>query len=113
MLKPNIFHGVAASEVARKLPHEFQGMVDTHRLQDDPYTVIAFPGMRGESTSVVDSKTLSKILIKAQTRNEPLVVVAHNFTSEAVGLLSQFNAVYFFKSDYFWSDERLFSIRDK
>lgn len=112
-LKPHIFHDVPAPEVARRVSHEFQEVVDKQRLKDGPYTVISFPGMRGESTSIVDSKVLSKALSKVQSRKEQIVAVAHNFTSEARELLNQCNAIFFFKSDFFWSDETWRNIRDK
>src|SRR2546425_4538028 len=53
-LKANITKNVSASQVAAKAPREFGPFIDVRRLTDGPYTVIAFPGMRGESSSIVD-----------------------------------------------------------
>ena len=112
-LKPAIFHGVHPHDVLRKISKEFHGIVDLNRLTEDVYTVFAFPGMRGESTSIVDSNVLSKALEKCHSNSETVVAVAHNFTREARDMLNEHHAIYFFKSDYFWSDDSWGHIRDK
>jgi hypothetical protein len=112
-LKANIFHGVPVSEIPNRVVREFREIIDLKPLTKDTYTIISYPGMRGESQSIVDSKTISKTLLKAAARNEPIVAVAHNFTSEALELLQKHRAVHFCKSNFFWSDESWANIRDK
>jgi len=112
-LKPAIFLGVHPQDVLRKLSREFHDVVDLNRLTEDTYTVVAFPGMRGESTSIVDSTVLSKAFEKCRVDSETVVVVAHNFTREAREMLNERSAIHFFKSDFFWSDESWRNIRDK
>jgi hypothetical protein len=104
--------GVEASKIMKSVPHEFHRVVDQSQLKAGPYTVISFPGMRGESSSIVDSKTLSKALAKVPATDQ-IVAIAHNFTAEARELLSRANALCFFTSDFFWSDESWAHIRDK
>lgn len=112
-LKPTISHGVHPQDILRKLSKEFHGIVDLNRLTEKSYTVFAFPGMRGESTSIVDSTVLTKALDKCNVNSETVVAVAHNFTREARDVLNERHAIYFFKSDFFWSDESWRNIRDK
>lgn len=111
-IRPSISRNVPASEVPLRVSPEFRDAVDRRQLNRGSYTVISFPGMRGESSSIVNSKTLSKALSKSAT-SEPIVVVAHNFTAEARELLAGLNAQCFFTSDFFWTDERLAFIRNK
>jgi len=87
--------------------------LDDSLLRAQSYTVVSFPGMRGDSTSIVDSKTLEKALRKCPATENNVLAVAHGFTAEAQELLSNLNALYFFSSDFYWSDESWASIRDK
>ena len=111
-LKPAISHRVPPSDVLRKLSKEFHEFVDLGRLRDETYTVIAFPGMRGESTSIVDSRVLSKALARCDLESEKAVVVAHNFTREALDNLNERGAIYFSRSDSYWTDESWRHVRD-
>jgi hypothetical protein len=111
-LKPTIFHGVSADSVASRVSREFKTFVDVQRLNVGSYTVIAFPGMRGESTSIVDSKVMARSLAKAKSSGEPIVTVAHNFTAEARAMLDAIGAQYFSRSDFYWSDASWSNIRD-
>jgi hypothetical protein len=110
-LKPTIAKNVPGEQVTLKVPHEFQSVIDARRLGAGPYVVVAFPGMRGESSSIVDSGTLSRALEKVDELAGTVVVVAHNFTSEAREILDQRGAVRFNKNDFFWSDESLARVR--
>lgn len=111
-IRASISKGVAAADVPRRVSPEFREAIDLHHLRDGTFTVLSFPGMRGESSSIVDSKTLSKALSKCPP-DAPIVAVAHNFTAESRELLSGLNAQFFFTSDFFWTDERWAEIRDK
>lgn len=111
-LKPAIFRNVAPPDVLRKLASEFHSFVNLGRLDEATYTVLAFPGMRGESTSIVDSHVLSKALEKCDPSLEPVIAVAHSFTLEAQKMLGDCGGIYFFKSDFFWTDESYRRIRD-
>jgi len=111
-LKPSIFRGVSAAGVAQRVSKEFQAVVDVQRLNAGPYTVIAFPGRRGSSSPVVDSKALEKILPKAKASGEPIVAVANGFTAEARATLDGIDALYFYPFDSHWSDESWYMIRD-
>jgi hypothetical protein len=82
------------------------------RLTGGPYTVIAFPGMRGESSSIVDTPAMVKALEKVAP-SEPVVVIAHDFTAEVRAALEQLNAVFFSRRDTGWTDESWRAIRDK
>ena len=73
--------------------------------------ILENPGMRGESSSIVTSKAISRVLTRATARGQPLVVIAHNFTAEALKLLEAHGAVVFSRSDHFWSDASYAAIR--
>ena len=111
-LKSTIARNVNASQVALKAPREFVPYVDAHRLGGGPYTVITFPGMRGESSSIVDTPTMAKALERAGS-SAPLVVIAHDFTAEVRAQLEWLNAIFFFRRDSGWTDESWRTIRDK
>jgi hypothetical protein len=111
-LKAQISHSVPAADVAKKVPGEFKDLIKSGRLASPTYTVIAFPGMRGHSTSIVDSKTLTKALVKFEPTEEKVIVVAHDFTLEARSLMEEKGLIPIFKSDFGWTDERWAYIRD-
>ena len=111
-LKPHISNNVPPSGVRSRISPEFHGLLDDSLLRAQSYTVISFPGMRGDSTSIVDSKTLAKALSKCPPSGGSVLAVAHGFTAEAQEVLSNINAVYFFTSDFYWSDESWARIRD-
>lgn len=102
-----------ASEVVRRVASEFKDLVDVSKLPDGPVTVVNFPGMRGSSTFIVDSKSLQKALEKAKVDGAPIVIVAHGFTQEARELLASEGAIAYFKSDFFWTDESWKSIHER
>jgi hypothetical protein len=54
---------------------------------------------------------MSKALEKAEGSN-PIVVIAHDFTAEVRTKLQQMNAIFFFRRDSGWTDERWRAIRD-
>jgi hypothetical protein len=113
--KPTIFRSVSAGSIAQRVAKEYCSAIDVLRLADETYTVISFPSMRGQSSSVIDSTTLERSLAKARVSGEPLVAVAHSFTAEARASLDAIGAYYFFTSDHYWSDEswsRIHSIRE-
>lgn len=112
-LKPHITSNVPPLKIRSHISPEFHELLDDSLLQAKLYTVISFPGMRGASSSIVDSKSLAKALHKCLPTNNGLFAVAHSFTAEAKDMLSNLNAVYFFTSDHYWSDESWARIRDK
>lgn len=112
-LKASIAKNVPPEQVKLKVPHEFQTVIDARRLGQGPFVVVSFPGMRSESSSIVDSATLSRALAKVAAEPGTIVAVAHNFTAEARTLLDQRGAVRFNQNDFFWTDESLASIRNK
>ncbi len=111
-LKPNITHCVTVSDVPKKVPGEFQGLIKTGHLDSPLYTVVSFPGMKGNSTSIVDSKTLLKALKKCQPTSDRIIIVAHDFTLEARTIMEEKRIIAIFKSDFGWTDERWAHIRD-
>ena len=112
-LKASIFHRVPAADIANRVPREFRDFVNVRQLKGALYTVISYPGMRGESSSIVDSKVLAKALKKAQAKPEPIVAVAHTFTAEARSLLARSNATGFASHDVLhWTDASHARIRD-
>ena len=112
-LKPHISNNVPPSGVRSCISPEFHRLLDDSLLQAHSYTVISFPGMRGDSTSIVDSKTLEKALRKCSPTSDSLLAVAHAFTAEAQEILASLKVLYFFTSDFYWSDESWARIRDK
>ena len=112
-LKANISINVTPLGVRSRISSEFHELLNESLLRDSSYAVISFPGMRGESTSIVDSKSLEKALRRLAQTDEQLIVVAHNFTSEAREMLSNLKAICVSKSDFYWSDESWARIRDK
>ena len=111
MLKANIAKNVPTDQVRLKVPHEFQAAVDPRMLQHGTYTVIAFPGMRSESSSIVDSGAIARALAKVEGASGAIVAVAHNFTAEARAILEERGALRFNTNDFFWTDESLARIR--
>ena len=71
-LKPQISHKVPTSDVPNKVPGEFKDLIKAGRLVSPIYTVVSFPGMKGNSTSIVDSKTLTKALRKCESESGPV-----------------------------------------
>ena len=82
---------------------EFHRLLDDPLLQAHSYTVISFPGMHGDSTSIVDSKTLQKALRKYSPTSDGRLAVTHAFTAEAQAILASLKVLYFFTSDFYWS----------
>jgi hypothetical protein len=112
-LKARISTNVAASKVASKVSREFAKCIDPCRLSHGgPFTVIAFPGRRGDSNSIVDTTAITKALGQIESMNQ-IIAVAHDFTSEARNKLDHMNAIMFYLSDFGWTDERWSFIRDK
>jgi hypothetical protein len=112
-LKPRIFSNVSPSSVRSRISPEFYKCLDESQLRAPSYTVVSFSGMRGNATSIVDSKSLSRALRKSFPPNDRLIAVAHNFTAEAREMLGKLNAICFSTSDFYWSDKSLANIRDK
>lgn len=112
-LKPTIFYNVPRLEIHSRVVHEFKLVIDSKKLNEDTYTLVFYPGMRGKSTSIVDSKSISKAISKTSEHNQTIVTVAHAFTSEAFEVLEKEKAVHFYKSSFYWSDESLRNIRVK
>lgn len=111
-LKPQISRGVPATDVPKKVPGEFKDLIKAGRLDSHIYTVVSFSGMKGNSTSIVDSKTLTKALKKCEADSNRIIVVAHDFTLETRTLMEDKGIIAIFKSDFGWTDERWAYIRD-
>src|ERR1035438_924967 len=105
-LKAQIFSGVTATDVPKKVPGEFKDLIKSDHLDSPVYTVVSFPGMRVHSTSIVDSKTLTKALKKIEPTSEKIIVVAHDFTLEARTIMGEKGTISIFRSDFGWTDER-------
>lgn len=108
-LKANIRRHVPVTKVQSCAASEYHDCIDHRRLKEPFYTVICYPG--GASSYIVDSKTMGKALDKMGACQEPVVVIAHDFTSEALELLDALNAVVFRQRDWFWSDESWAALR--
>ena len=96
-----------------RVPHEFSDLIDLKQLPEPIYTLIAYPGMRGAGTSIVDSKSISKAIAKAASGEKPMVAVAHGFTEEALDVIRANGAVAFSQSDFHWTDQSFAGIRDR
>jgi hypothetical protein len=104
-LKPAIHRSIAPQAVTLHTPHEFREFVLVGRLDRPLYTVISYPGMRSESSSVVTSRSIKRAIAEAVDTGEPLIAIAHNFTAEAIALLEAQGAIVFRRHDYHWTDE--------
>jgi hypothetical protein len=111
-LKPQISTDVPAADVPKKVSGEFKGLVKIASLANQDYTVVSFPGMRGHSTSIIDSKTLTKALKKTSPTSQKIIVVAHDFTVEAREIMKTEEIMPIFERDFGWTDERWAYIRD-
>lgn len=111
-LKPQISTDVPAADVSKRVSGEFKGLINTARLENQDYTVISFPGMRGHSTSIIDSKTLVTALNKITPTRQKIIVVAHDFTVEAREIMKPEGIIAVFERDSGWTDERWAYIRD-
>ena len=112
-MKSTIFNRVPRTEVPNRFPLEFKGFINIAVLKDDQYTVIVFPGSKGTSTTIINSKTLVKALNKAGNNGEKVVVAAHEFTKEAYAILKEQNAIVFSGNEFHWTDESINAIRQK
>jgi hypothetical protein len=112
-LKPSIHYCVPASGVSKRAAHEYQEFIDIKRLTQPAYTVVCYPGMRGESSSIANYKSISKAIARAISHGAPIVAIAHNFTAEALELLLSHGAVVFRQRDDHWTDSSLASLREK
>ncbi len=108
-IKPHIFRDVHANDVAPRLPLGFRQNTNHPLREDTLHTLITFPGEH----TIVESKAARKALLKASGDENQLVLVAHNFTSEARELIEQQGAILFVDSDFFWTDASWKNIRDK
>jgi len=111
-LKPKIYKAVPATNVVDRCVSELASCIDLKKLGDEIYTVVCYPGMRNESSSIVDSRNIEKVLSKVSSEPYRVVAIAHNFTEEAKQLLEARDAVYFFSSDFYWSDASWAKIRN-
>ncbi|WP_386065909.1 hypothetical protein ACFJIW_15290 [Tahibacter sp. UC22_41] len=111
-IKPHISNRVPPTAVRSRIAAEFRELVAESLLRAPSYTVISFPGMRGHSTSIVDSKSLKKALRTPPPAGDRLLVVAHAFTAEALEILSELDAVCFSGPDFHWTDASWARIRD-
>ena len=112
-MKPTIHYGVPASGISKRAAHEYQEFIDIKRLTQPAYTVVCYPGKRGESSSIANSKSISKAIARAISHGAPIVAIAHNFTAEALELLLSHGAVVFRQRDHHWSDTSLASVSEK
>ena len=92
---------------------EFSDLVNISILTEERYTVISYSGMKNSSTTILNSKTLGKVLEKASLTSEKIVVAAHEFTQEAYELLKEYGAIGFAKSEFYWTDESINGITHK
>jgi hypothetical protein len=109
--KPQISFRVSADDVPQKVSGEFKGLIQSKRLTDPEYTVVSFSGMKGNSTSIVDSKNLIKALEKCESRPDRIIVAAHDYTLEARSLMEERGIIAIFARDFGWTDERWEHIR--
>lgn len=112
-IKPNIYESIPGLSIPKRVATEFKDLIEIKRIENKTFTLLAFPGMKGESSSIVNSKTIKKALSKIKNKNERVVVIAHNFTDEAVEILNEIEAIIFSKRDFHWTDESLKGIREK
>ncbi len=109
-LRPAIHRSVPAATVAAR---EFRPFVRPELLIHPFYTVISYPGRRGESPSVVMSRSIGRALEKIAGEQAPIVAIAHNFTAEALELLEAQRAVVVRQGDFYWSDRSYEEIAPK
>jgi hypothetical protein len=109
--KPSIAKNVPPEQVTLKVPHEFRSSIDARLLAKGPYTVVAFPGMRSSSSSIVNSSTIARALEKVESEPGTVVAVAHDFTTEARDLLTKHGAILFSRGDWSWTDASLAKVR--
>lgn len=69
--------------------------------------------MKNNATSIIDSATLRRALKNLDAEPERIVVVAHSLTAEALALLEERDGLAFVTSEFYWTDERWETVRDK
>jgi hypothetical protein len=111
-LKPNIYESIQGLSIPKKVAREFKDLIDIKRLENNEFTLIAFPAMKGETSSIANFKTIKKALNKIKNKENKVVAVAHNFTDEATDILDEIEAIVFSKRDFFWSDASLKRIKE-
>ena len=112
--KPTIFRKVPADQIVLRVPREFRDAIDVRQLKHRCYTVIAFPGGQGPgySPAMADSRALGRVL-PGLDGSEPIVVVASNFTVEALAMIDQKSGHAFRRSHHHWSDASWAHIHDR
>ena len=110
-MKATIFKNVPKKDISKRVASEFSDLIDLNALNEEQYSVVSYSGMKNSSTTILNSKTLSKALRKAALNSETIVVAAHEFTQEAYELLKQYKAIGFAKSEFYWTDESINSLR--
>ncbi|WP_299874440.1 hypothetical protein [uncultured Cocleimonas sp.] len=109
--KPKIFESVLKEDIEKKLPREFKKLINFTLLKNSKYSIICYPAMQNNSTTIVNSRSLTKALQKVKSKS--ILIIAHNFTEEAVVLSKEGDITLFSQSDFFWTDESIGNIRNK
>ena len=114
--RARIHRNVPANEVVNRVPGEFRQRLAIERLDLPAYTVVCVPGQRRSSTTIIDSPTSAKVIEAANGGVQPLVFVAHAFTTEALAMLQARHAITIVvhSSEIFtWTDDSWAQVRDR
>jgi hypothetical protein len=111
-MKATIFKNVKKEQVHQRVASEYSNLIDRKSLGECLYSVISYPGMKNNSTTILSSKDLRKDIKRIENEDNKIIVVAHAFTEEARELLTSLGALYFSKSDFYWTDESIKRIKN-
>lgn len=61
-MKATIFKHVPKKDISKRVASEFSHLIDLNALNEEQYPVVSYSGMKNNSTTILNSKTLSKAL---------------------------------------------------
>lgn len=107
-MKATLHRAISPAAIPARLPPLFRPLIDPKKLGAAPVTLAVFP-----ATAVVSASAARRLLARLGDVPEPLVVVGYNFTQDAVAVLQEARTMLFAVSNFWWSDARWRSIRQR
>lgn len=109
-MKATLHHAVPPAAIPARRSPLFRTLIDPKKLGAAPVTLAVFPAT---SAAVVSAGAARRLLARLGDLTDPLVVVGHNFTQDAVEVLRDAGATLFAASSFWWSDARWQATRQR
>src|SRR5688500_9374365 len=102
-MKFSIYEGISPEQLRRRVPKQYQSLVNWSALQREKYTLVVFRS----TLEVVLSRVVEQALEHLpDDGGEPLIVLAQNITEEGIELLRGRADQIYTRSSSIWTDER-------